>query len=282
MHIRRWLSGLVITGAVLTAAAWAVSPEMADNWAFARSGTSESLLDARILLWLLRIGAPATVAACWLALRRLSETQATLHTLVHELATATRLSDSDATASRVRRAVVRSVIVVWLILAGVHWADAARRVVHEWPIYRFRSGAQVLPNMSESNRDVIRYLRSATPEDARILVASDQTLFFLSYELWPRQVFQRRHPDSEFTVPQPDQARQLAAYRLSDLTSEDIAAIRPDFVLEYFEGPEYVEPDRVLDDPHWIAFVRQLHGDRAYIPPYNVRLRPITDSGSRP
>jgi hypothetical protein len=140
----------------------------------------------------------------------------------------------------------------------------------------------VLPNMSESNRDVIRYLQSTTPEDARILVASDQTLFFLSYYLWPRQVFQRRHPESEFTVPQPDQARQLAAYRLSDLTSEDIASIDPDYVLEYFEGPEYVEPERVLDDARWIAFVRQLHEDHGYVPPYNVRLQPIADAGSRP
>jgi hypothetical protein len=69
---------------------------------------------------------------------------------------------------------------------------------------------------------------------------------------------------------------------LNDLTSADIASIDPDYVLEYFEGPDYVEADRLLDDPLWIEFVRRLRKDRAYVPPYNVRLRPIAEVGSRP
>lgn len=267
---------LLVGCLALTVIAWAVSPEMAENWAFARSPTPEAVLDARMLLWVLRIGSPAVAIGGWIALRRWPRTRALFVAAGQEFAAAT------SAGVRVRGGVFRVMLVAWLLLAAVHWAGAARRVVHEWPVYRFRSGAQVLPNMSESNRDVIRYLLSATPEDARILVVSDQALFFLAYELWPRQVFQRRHPDSEFTVPQPGQARQLAAYRLSDLTAEDVAAMEPDFVLEYFEGPEYVEPERVLDDAGWIAFVRQLHDDRAYVPPYNVRLRAIGEIGGRP
>lgn len=266
----------MMAGVVFTAAVWAVSPEMAENWAFARSPTPEAVLDARAVLWILRIGSPLVAIGGWIALRRWQRTRAFLVAAGQELVAATN------TGARVRSGAIRAILLAWLLLASVHWAGAARRVVHEWPVYRFRSGAQVLPNMSESNRDVIRYLRTVTPEDARILVASDQTLYFLSYELWPRQIFQRRHPDSEFIVPQPGQARQLAAYRLSDLTDDDIASVQPDFILEYFEGPEYVEPANVLDDSNWIAFVRQLHNDPAYVPPYNVRLRSIGEFGSRP
>lgn len=280
--LRRLFVGLLFAGAVLTVAAWVVSPEMAENWAFGRYGTAESLLDARALLWLMRLGAPVVAAACWLALSRWPRTETWLRTVGHEFTAVTQISDSGGRLQRARRRLMRAAVAAWLLLAVVHWADGARRVVREWPVYGWRTGAQVLPNMSESNRDVIRYLQSATPENARILVASDQTLYFLSYYLWPRQVFQRRHPDSEFIVPQPGQARQLAAYRLGDLTKADFDSIDPDYVLEYFEGPEYVEPDRLLDDSRWIAFVREQRGDRAYVPPYNVRLRPIAEVGSRP
>jgi len=280
--LRGLFVALMMTGAVLTVAAWVVSPEMAENWAFGRYGTAESLLDARALLWLMRIGSPTAVLACWILLRRWRRTESWLWSLGHEFMTITRLPDSGARRPTLRRGIVRAVIAAWLLLSAVHWADGARRVVREWPVYGWRSGAQVLPNMSESNRDVIRYLQSATPEDARILVASDQTLYFLAYYLWPRQVFQRRHPESEFIVPQPGQSRQLAAYRLSDLTNEDLDSINPDCVLEYFEGPEFVEPERLLEDPRWIASVREQRGDRTYVPPYNVRLRTMREVGGRP
>jgi hypothetical protein len=277
--LRRLFVVLLFGSAALTAAAWAISPEMAENWAFARHGTPESLLDARALLWLLRLAAPAAALACWFAWRGGPRTAAKLRAIRSDLIA---LMPATPSNPRLRRGVVLAAVTAWLLLAASHWIDGARRVLHEWPVYGWRSGAQVLPNMSESNRAVIRYLQATTPENARILVASDQTLYFLSYYLWPRQVFQRRHPDSEFTVPQPDQARQLAAYRLSDLTADDIASINPDFVLEYYEGPAYVDPDRLLDDTQWITFVRQLRDDRLYVPPYNVRLRPISELGSRP
>lgn len=280
--LRGLFVALTMAGAVLTVAAWVVSPEMAENWAFGRYGTAESLLDARALLWVLRIAAPIVVDVCSFALYRWQRTESWLRALGGEFISVTRISQSDGRLPGLCRGVLRAFLAAWLVLSAVHWADGARRVVREWPVYGWRSGAQVLPNMSESNRDVIRYLQSATPEDARILVASDQTLYFLAYYLWPRQVFQRRHPESEFIVPQPGQSRQLAAYRLSDLTSEDLESIKPDYVLEYFEGPEFVEPERLLDDPRWIAFVRDQRGDRAYVPPYNVRLRTMSDVGGRP
>lgn len=275
--LRRAFVLLSIVSALAGAAAWIVSPEMAENWAFTRSPTAEAVLDARALLWFLRVAAPLTAFIGWVCLRRWPRTERFLHRAGHELWEATGRSDRATSRGRVCSLAILATAGAWLLLAAVQWIDASRRVVQEWPVYGTRSGAQVLPNMSESNRDVIRYLAEATPEHARILAASDQTLFFLSYYLWPRVILQRRHPDSEFIVPQPDQARQLAAYRLSDFTADEIAALDVDFVLEYFEGPEFVEPDRVLDDRMWIEFFRQRHGDRQYTPSYNVRLRPIAE-----
>lgn len=280
--LRHLFVGLLIAGAVVSFAAWCISPEMAQNWAFERNGTAESRIDAQSLLWVMRVGAPGVALAGWFALSRWQRTESWLRSVGHELMAVTRISHSGGPLQRTRRGVFRAAVVAWLLLAVVHWADGARRVGRDWPVYKWRAGSQVLPNMSESNRDVIRYLQSATPENARILVTSDQSLYFLSYYLWPRQVFQRRHPDSEFVVPQPGQARQLAAYRLDDLTQEDIDSIDPDYVLEYFEGPEYVDLDRLYDDQRWIAFVRQLRRDRAFVPPCNVRLRSIDEIGSRP
>jgi hypothetical protein len=250
---------------------------MADNWAFERARTAESLLDARACLWLARIGAPAAAFAAWWALRHWSRTERALRMAWSEFLATTRTGEQLTTGNVVRSSLVRVCVGAWLLLAAVHWGGGARRALHEWPVYRWTGGDHVLPNMSESNRDVIRYLQQATPEDARILGVSDQTLFFLAYYLWPREVLHHRHPESEFVVPQPGQARQLAAYRLSDFTAEQLSQMKPDYVLEYFEGPEYVEPRRVLDDSQWIAFVRRLHGDPSYVPAYNVRLRPVAE-----
>jgi len=276
--LRPLLVLLLIASATAVPASWVVSSAMAENWAFARVGTPEAVLDARAVLWLARILAPLLAVACWAALRRWQRTRHALQALASEMLRVVRVK--TAAGGPAATIVMRGIIAAWLLLALVPWGSAARRLVHEWPVYRLRSGDQVLPNMSESNRDVIRYLAASTPEDARILAVSDQTLFFLSYYLWPREIMQRRHPESEFTVPQP--GRQLAAFRLQDLSPDDIAAIDPDFVLEYFEGPEYVERDRLMDDPVWIAAVRQLHGDPSYVPPFNVRLRPIGAVQDRP
>jgi hypothetical protein len=90
------------------------------------------------------------------------------------------------------------------------------------------------------------------------------------------------HPDADRVIPQPNQERQLAAYRLSDLSAADMERINPDFILEYFEGPAYVEPERFQEDADWIAFVRQLHGDPTYTPHYNVVLRRWSGETSPP
>ena len=129
------------------------------------------------------------------------------------------------------------ICLAWGGLAMIHFVGAIDKRTRDWPVYRLNSGAQVLPNISDSNRMVIRYLSQVTPEDARILVLSDQKLFFLSYYLLPRRLYHPMHPEAEFVIPQPDQQRPLAAYRVSDLDDEYLSRINPDYVLEYFEGP---------------------------------------------
>jgi hypothetical protein len=69
----------------------------------------------------------------------------------------------------------------------------------------------------------------------------------------------------------------LSAYRLSDIEPEDLQRLRPDFVLEYFEGADYVERERSGEDRAWLAFQRQRRGDATYVPPYVVVLRPYSE-----
>lgn len=275
--LRRLFLLLLICSALAGLCSWIVSREMADTWAVTQSPTPEALLEARGLLWSMRIGAPVVAFVLWRCLRHWSRTERRLHATAREFLAATTPQSGNTGPAVLRRLALRTFILAWLLLAAVHWWEGGRRGLHEWPVYRWTSGDRVLPNMSESNRDVIRFLQETTPDNARILGVSDQTLFFLAYYLWPREVLHHRHPDSEFVVPQPGQARQLAAYRLSDLTAEQLSQIRPDYVLEYFEGPEYVEPDRVLDDLLWVSFTRRLHGDPSHRPTYNVRLRRMAD-----
>ncbi|RLS54850.1 MAG: hypothetical protein DWH91_10785 [Planctomycetota bacterium] len=175
----------------------------------------------------------------------------------------------------------RMAIIAVLGLAAVHAVMAFRQRFKDWPYYRLLSSDQMLPNISESNREVIRYLRTTTPENARILVVSDQKLFFLSYHLRPRLLFHRMHPSAEHLIPRAHQARQLAAYRLSDLPS-DVWDCHPDYVLEYFEGADYVEPQRVTEDSAWIRFYRERTGDPAGIPSSVVVLRPHLSTGAQP
>lgn len=174
----------------------------------------------------------------------------------------------------------RMAIIAVLGLAAVHWSMAVRQRFKDWPYYRLQSSDQMLPNISESNREVIRYLRATTPENARILVLSDQKLFFLSYHLRPRVLFHRMHPSAEHLIPRAHQARQLAAYRLSDLPA-DVWDCHPDYVLEYFEGADYVEPQRAAEDPAWLRFYRERTGDPTGIPSSVVVLRPYLPTGAQ-
>jgi hypothetical protein len=272
-----WL--LMLLTALVAIAAWLISVPMVENWAGARAAAEplaqyEARGFAVAALWLARVAGPVLLVLACLALRAARRLEVLAGDACREFVALTRADRDERRGVRLPASwAFRICFAVWMVLAASHGAGSIRQRLADWPIYRWNDGAAVLPNMSESNRDVIRYLEAATPEDARILVVSDQTLFFVSYYLLPRRVFTKTHPDADRVIPQPNQERQLAAYRLSDLSPGDIDRIDPDFILEYFEGPAYTEPERVLEDANWIAFVRQLHRDASYVPRYNVVLR---------
>ncbi len=174
-----------------------------------------------------------------------------------------------------RTILFRILLVAWFCIALVHFSGGIGRRIEDWPWYHFYSGPEILPNISSSNRDVIRFLEEVTDDNARILILSDQKLFFLSYYLLPRQLFHPIHPESEFVIPKEHQKRQLAAYRLSDLDADYISRISPDYILEYYEGSEYLEEERVLEDQRWLQFLQSKYGNH-YQPGYNVRLHKIS------
>ncbi len=177
--------------------------------------------------------------------------------------------------------VKRVALLSVFLLSLTHWGAAIRQRFRDWPYYRFNGGDQILPNMSESNREVIRYLRTATPDHSRILVVSDQKLFFLSYHLRPRQLFHRMHPEAEHLIPRANQARQLAAFRLEDLPP-DVWECHPEYVLEYFEGSEYLDPSRTTEDRAWLECFRERSGDPVAVPGYVVSLRRWPLTGGQP
>lgn len=264
-----------------SAAAWLISEPMVVNWAAARAPAEplarfEAQGYARAALSLARILFPLGVLLTLVGLRASRRLHSELTAAWCELIALSRVSHDRETKnprpSLFATWTLRLILAAWLLLAGVQFAGSVDRRLAEWPVYRWNDGATVLPNMSDSNRDVIRYVSTATPEDARILVVSDQALFFVSYYLLPRRVFSKTHPDADRVIPQPGQERQLAAYRLEDLSAADIERIDPDYVLEYFEGSAYVESDRILEDPQWIRFLRQRYGDPGYAPAYQVVL----------
>ena len=171
-----------------------------------------------------------------------------------------------------RTILFRILLLAWFGLGLFHFGKGLERRFEDWPWYHFHSGPSIMPNISESNRDVIRFLKESTEENSRILVLSDQKLFFLSYYLLPRKLFHPIHPESEFVIPKEYQQRQLKAYRLSDLDEAYLSRISPDYILEYYEGDDYLEKERLMEDPRWIQFQQSLYGPQ-YQPTYNVRLR---------
>lgn len=276
-----WL--ILLLGILATLASWLVSLPMAQNWAAARAAPDpyaqfEARGFAEAALWMVRCLAAAIVLIAIVAMRHERRLQDQLLHAARALATVTcipRGRCSPATSAGVAAGptvLLRLSLAASCLVALVQGFTGITDRMRDWPVYRCRSGAEVLPNMSESNREVIRYLEYATPDDARILVVSDQKLFFLSYYLLPRRIFHRMHPASEFTVPQPYQQRQLAAYRLSDLSQDDIDRIDPDYVLEYFEGAEFLEGMDRMEDPEWLQFIRKWRDDPSYVPPYYVAL----------
>lgn len=269
-----------LSGFVAGAAAWLVPIEVVQGWALERAADDEfrrfeALGQAEFLCWMMRIAGPMVCLAACLVWRRAKPWSDWLGDAIGGLSRVTHIEPSGW-----RTVLWRGLLVAWSLLAAVHFGDALRQRMRDWPYYKFRSGAQVLPNISDSNREVIRYLRLATPETARILVVSDQKLFFLSYYLLPRRLYHRMHPDSEHVIPKEHLQRPLAAYSLADLDEATLKRINPDYILEYFEHPAHVDRSQLLADESWIGFLRRSHRDPKLIPGYLVRLRRVEAGGT--
>lgn len=280
---------LIFGGLLLTcAAAWIVPIEVFQQWALDHAGTGEfaqfeAIGEAEFSVWLARITSILLLIATWLVWRDLSRWMQFMKSTWLGLIQVTR-GDSDDSNSRatsashrLRTIVTRVLLIGWMLLFTAHAVHGIGLRIHDWPYFRFNSGEAVLPNISVSNKAVIRYLQESTPPGARILVASDQKLFFLSYYLRPRTLLHRMHPGSEHVIPLKDQQRKLEAYQLSDLSAEDLARMPHDYTLEYFEHPSLVDPAHVMDDPAWIRFIRSRERNLTLIPNYVVRLRPAGD-----
>lgn len=266
------LIGSLLIGAFF----WLFPIEIIQHWARQRAGADEfSQFEAdeasAAMVWLIRCASLVTTAvfsALWASRRR----------SVPFLAMAMVEFWQLPARLRPRGAVccfgLRILLIAWLLLAGSHALASIQRRLWEWPVYRLYSGDRVLPNISGSNREVIQYLKAATPPGSRILVLSDQKLFFLSYYLLPRRVYHPTHPDSEFVIAQAHNQRQMAAYRLSDLAPDRIARLKPDYILEYFEGDDFVRGEDLTRDAAWIRFQKGRNGAE-WRPGYLVSLRQV-------
>lgn len=276
--------------AFVAAGTWLFPVEVFQGWNVQQAGTDpyarfEAAGQAEALTWLARLLLPVAALVLLWSLGRWSVVTRATSAIVAGFSAATRIDDRAGGTVPWRTWLWRGFIVAWFGLFVLHAAQGLADRGRDWAYYRFNSGADVLPNISLRNRAVIRYLQQVTPENARILACSDQSLFFLNYYLRPRRVFHFVHPDAEFVIPQPGQARPLPAYRFADLDPNDVASIAPDYVLEYFEGPDFVDPvrgadrDRIEEDPRWVDFWRQTSADPDGLR-YLVSLRPF--GGTRP
>ncbi len=280
------LSGVMVFAAT-AAWLWLLPVEVFQRWAIERAAPHEyaqfeAAGQAEFLVWVGRGALPLLAAASLLA-------------LLQSAATAEWLRSVGGGGARITASVrprgcvehpsprlwtvaagtwlLRGFAAAWVGLFAVHVVRGLGERGRDWAYFRFRSGAEVLPNISFENRDVIRYLQSRTPEHARLFAYSDQRLFFLSYYLRPRRLFLRIHPEAQFVIPQPGQQRPLPAYRRGELPSADEQRVRPDYVLEYFEGAAYLDPARLGEDRAWVEFWRRRQGERG-LPPYLVVLTP--------
>ena len=286
------LSGLgAVGGTLLAGLAWLIPPEVVQSWAAERANPADAYAQfeahgmAEAGQWAARwmgLGLAGLGLILWRKRSRVAPwIEGAARGFWRVTAGTATTSSGEPVSPRLLLAVStlkRVAILAALVLSLGHWGLAIRQRFRDWPYYRLNDGDQVLPNISDSNREVIRYLQSATPEKCRILVVSDQKLFFLSYYLRPRTLYHRMHPTAEHLIPRANQARQLAAYRLDELPA-DVWECEPDYVLEYFEGSEYVDPARTTEDQDWLAFLRAYSGDSSRVPQYVVRLRrwPLTE-----
>jgi hypothetical protein len=286
MNRALYILGWMITLATAAAAGlmWMLPVESFQTWAVERAGADEyarfeALGQATALTQLGRFALPVlalVLAACLWSWPRFSSA---CMRGTRQFLTATRCTSDRARLGPLRTLGLRMLILAWLLVAARHVVSAVNDRTREWIYFGLRSGDEVLPNISFQNRDVIRYLSQATPPGSKILVLSDQKLFFLAYYLLPRQVYHPMHPDAEFVIPQANQQRPLAAYELGDISPEYLERLRPDYILEYFEGAAYVDRERIAEDPRWIEFWRESHRS-AGLPEYMVILRPY--AGEQP
>jgi hypothetical protein len=283
---------------LLVVVAWFLPVEVFQNWAFEFATEDsyrrfEAVGQAEAICWVVRILGPFVVFGTIRLIRNRESTKESLHRIWQGFLTATQVfgasntdpanswpvaEQSRLTVNRVRTWCLRGMVLLWMTFAVVQFGLSANRRIEEWPYYKFRSGGVVLPNISESNREVIWYLRERTPPNSRILVVSDQKLYFLAYYLRPRGVYHRVHPDSAFVIAKPHQERWMPAYHLEELDPDWICQLRPDFVLEYFEHPDNFDTSKKLDDGHWIQFLRRMRDDPNYVPPYLIHLRPYQEN----
>ncbi len=267
---------LVATSVAATFFVWVMPIEAVQSWMmqradansyayYAASEQAEAMwVSARILFPVLSLFLIAAVYFSDAVSQFLIESIA----LFFEQTSINRKGKSDSA----RTILFRLFLISWFSLGLFHFAAGLWKRVEDWPWYHFSTGAEIMPNISDSNRDVIRYLKETTEEDSRILILSDQKLFFLSYYLLPRRLFHVIHPESEFVIPKANQQRQLTAYRFDELDAKTVSKISPDYILEYFEGARYLENDKLRVDPFWIQFQQRRYGPN-FEPTYNVRLR---------
>ena len=279
-HVATLIAFLV--SAVAAGFVWLVPIEVFEQWAFDRAGQGtfdkfEAVGEADFFVWMWRIVAPVIAILIGLVWSNLAGWKGFAESLWTGLISVTRFGSNTTRphllVDRIRTAFCRGLLLAWGLVFIGHSLHGIGLRAHDWPYFKFNSGDVVLPNISESNRAVIRYLQEATPATARILVASDQKLFFLSYYLRPRTLLHRMHPESEHVIPLKDKLRKLAAYRLDELTAENLAEMPHDYTLEYFEHPDLVDPSLVLRDPAWVAFIRKRERNPSLTPSYFVRLR---------
>lgn len=274
-----WWVALIVFGA-----AWIFPIEVAQSWAIDRAPDDEFLRyeassAAEASVWMVRCVASTGFLAISLLWWRQRWAIPFLERLFEEFWKII----APPGAGFVVSTICRLMVFAWIGLAIVHSGMSLQRRLWEWPVYQLLPGRTILPNISDSNRDVIRYVSLMTPPGARIFVVSDQKLYFLSYYLLPRRIYHVTHPDSEFVIAQADNQRPLAAYRVEDLSPGQIDRLRPDYLLRYFEGTRFLERQNLLQDSSWVAYQRRKHGP-SWKPQYLLSLEryvPTDFSSSR-
>jgi hypothetical protein len=166
------LLAAALAGAALT---WLLPATLAERWALDRAGPDpfaqfEAAGQAQAVWQLGRWTLPLLAVLLGAGLARARWCDDTLRALGRELLDVTAFPTAPTRwRGSLQRFAARALLLLWGLLAVQHAVGALFDRTREWPYYRLRSGAEVLPNISDSNRDVIRYLRQAVPENARIL-----------------------------------------------------------------------------------------------------------------